>query len=77
MSKEEMEKVEKEVESAKIDSTAFNIITDQIAILSSGFESEKDRKKRIKKEQKEQKKLEKEQKKNEKKEMKKLTKELK
>lgn len=60
MSKEEMEKVEKEVESAKIDSTAFNIITDQIAILSSGFESEKDRKKRIKKEQKEQKKLEKE-----------------
>ena len=60
MSKEEMEKVEKEVESAKIDLTAFNIITDQIAILSNGFESEKERKKRIKKEQKEQKKLEKE-----------------
>ena len=60
MSKEEMEKVEKQVESAKIDSTAFNIITDHIAILSNGFESEKDRKKRIKREQKEQKKLEKE-----------------
>lgn len=60
MSKEEMEKIEKQVESVKIDSTAFNIITDHIAILSNGFESEKDRKKRIKREQKEQKKLEKE-----------------
>lgn len=45
MSPEEMEKVEKEVEDAKIDSTAFNVINDQIAILSY-FGSEKDRKKR-------------------------------
>lgn len=47
MTPEEMAKVEKEVEDAKIDSTAFNVISDQIAILSY-FGSEKDRKKRKK-----------------------------
>lgn len=59
MTKEEMEKVEKEVEDAKIDSTAFNVITDQIAILSY-FETDKAKKKRLKEEKKQQKKLEKE-----------------
>ncbi|KPM07692.1 hypothetical protein QR98_0061910 [Sarcoptes scabiei] len=58
MTKEEMDRVEKEVEMAKIDSTAFNVITDQISILNY-FETEKTRKKRLKKEEKERKKREK------------------
>lgn len=59
MTKEEMEKVEQEVECAKIDSTAFNVISDQIAILSY-FESDKNRRKRLKEERKAAKELKKE-----------------
>ncbi|KAF7494032.1 Transmembrane inner ear expressed protein [Sarcoptes scabiei] len=74
MTKEEMDRVEKEVEMAKIDSTAFNVITDQISILNY-FETEKTRKKRLKKEEKERKKREKKEQKEKKKELKKQMKE--
>ena len=48
MTEEEMETVEKEVEGAKTDSSALNMINDQIAIFGFIGESKKDRKKRLK-----------------------------
>lgn len=47
MTEEEMETVEKEVEGAKTDTSALNMINDQIAIFGFIGESKKDRKKRI------------------------------
>lgn len=52
MTEEEMETIEKEVEGAKTDTSALNMINDQIAIFGFIGESKKDRKKRIKEEKK-------------------------
>lgn len=60
MTKEEMETVEKEVEGAKTDSSALNMINDQIAIFSFIGESKQDRKKRLKEQKKAEKALKKE-----------------
>ena len=60
MTKEEMETVEKVVEGAKVDTSAMNMINDQIAIFSFIGESKKDRKKRLKEQKKTEKALKKE-----------------
>lgn len=52
MTEEEMETIEKEVEGAKTDSSALNMINDQIAIFGFIGESKKDRQKRIREEKK-------------------------
>lgn len=52
MTQEEMETVEKEVEGAKTDTSAINLINDQLVIFGFIGESKKDRKKRLKEQKK-------------------------